>query len=54
MLSTEYAFCLRRNVEDDLETMWQVASDFDAVFYAIALGFLIVTAVGFVALRAPR
>lgn len=34
--------------------MWQVASDFDAVFYAIALGFLVLTAVGFVALRAPR
>ncbi len=34
--------------------MWQVASDFDAVFYGISLGFLVLTAVGFVALRAPR
>jgi hypothetical protein len=34
--------------------MWQVAADFHPVFYGIAVGFLVLTAVGFVALRAPR
>ena len=34
--------------------MWQVASDFDPWFYGIALGFLVLIATGFVALRAPR
>ena len=34
--------------------MWQVASDFAPVYYGIVLGFLVLTAVGFVALRAPR
>jgi hypothetical protein len=34
--------------------MWQVASDFNPVFYGLVLGFLLITAVGFMALRAPR
>lgn len=34
--------------------MWQVASDFNPLFYGLVLGFLLITAVGFMALRAPR
>ncbi len=34
--------------------MWQVASDFDPAFYGVAIGFLTLITVGFVAWRAPR
>lgn len=34
--------------------MWQVASDFAPIYYGVVLGFLVLAAVGFVALRAPR
>jgi len=34
--------------------MWQVASDFAPAFYAIAVSFIVLSAMGFLAMRAPR